>query len=125
MTDFFGFLPKRRGNTSSLFNIIKKWAKTGNLNSVDVIRAGILVADKIDKASPYNKKGKLKRKDFSKTDQELTLIKQAYRCNICKKKLDVVILDHIDGNRSNNDISNCQALCPNCHAIKTRNKKKR
>jgi 5-methylcytosine-specific restriction endonuclease McrA len=28
--------------------------------------------------------------------------------------------DHIDGNRSNNDPSNCQALCPNCHAKKTR-----
>jgi 5-methylcytosine-specific restriction endonuclease McrA len=28
--------------------------------------------------------------------------------------------DHIDGNRSNNKISNCQALCPNCHAKKTR-----
>lgn len=28
--------------------------------------------------------------------------------------------DHIDNDRSNNDFSNCQALCPNCHAIKTR-----
>jgi len=26
--------------------------------------------------------------------------------------------DHKNGNRSNNKISNCQALCPNCHAKK-------
>lgn len=25
-------------------------------------------------------------------------------------------LDHIDGNRSNNDISNLRILCPNCHS---------
>jgi len=120
MVSFFGFIPKR--NSTSLFNIVKKWAKTGKLDSVDVIRAGILVADAIDKAGPYDKKGKLKRKDFSKTTQEITLIKQAYRCNICKKRLDVVNFDHIDGNRSNNNINNCQALCPNCHAKKSRNK---
>ena len=119
MTSFFGFIPKRRKNTS-LFNIVKKWAKTGKLDSIDVIRAGILVADAIDKASSYDKKGRLKRKNFSKTTQEITLIKQAYRCNNCKKKLDEKNFDHIDGNRSNNGIMNCQALCPDCHAKKTR-----
>ena len=106
--------------TYSLFNIIKKWAKTGKLAPADVVRAGILVATKLEKASKYNHKCKLKRKSFSKTTQEITLIKQAYRCNICKKKLDVINFDHIDGNRSNNSITNCQALCPNCHAKKTR-----
>jgi 5-methylcytosine-specific restriction endonuclease McrA len=28
--------------------------------------------------------------------------------------------DHKNGDRSNNKITNCQALCPNCHAKKTR-----
>ena len=28
--------------------------------------------------------------------------------------------DHKNGDRSNNKLSNCQALCPNCHAKKTR-----
>jgi hypothetical protein len=28
--------------------------------------------------------------------------------------------DHIDGNRSNNDFSNLQALCKECHKVKTR-----
>jgi hypothetical protein len=43
-------------------------------------------------------------------------------CEICgfvaknKCQLDV---DHIDGNNNNNDISNYQTLCANCHRLKT------
>lgn len=107
-------------NISALFNVIKKCAKKGKLDSGDVIRAGILVASELDKANKYDHKGKLKRKSFSQTIQEITLIKQAYTCSICKNKLDVINFDHTDGNRSNNSITNCQALCPNCHAKKTR-----
>ena len=106
--------------TKEILNIVKKWAKTGKLGPVDVIRAAVLVADKLDKANKYDHKGKLKRKSFSQTTQEITLIKQAYTCSICKNKLDVINFDHIDGNRSNNSITNCQALCPNCHAKKSR-----
>jgi len=106
--------------TKAILNIVKKWANTGKLGPVDVIRAAVLVADKLDKANKYDHKGKLKRKSFSQTTQEITLIKQAYTCSICKNKLDVINFDHIDGNRSNNSITNCQALCPNCHAKKTR-----
>ena len=28
-------------------------------------------------------------------------------------------VDHIDGNRKNNDLSNLQTLCANCHRLKT------
>ena len=116
MTNFGKWGPK-----SSLWNIVKKWAKTGKLDSRDVIQGGILLADMLSKDEKYDKKGKLKRKSFSQTTQEITLIKQAYRCNMCKGKLVVINFDHIDENRSNNSITNCQALCPNCHAKKTRN----
>lgn len=43
-------------------------------------------------------------------------------CELCgfiaidKAQLDV---DHIDGNNNNNDISNLQTLCANCHRLKT------
>ena len=104
----------------TLFNIVKKCASTGKLELVDVIQAATLVAEKLDQATEYDKKGKLKRKSFSQTTQEIILIKQYYNCNMCKNKLEVINFDHIDGNRSNNSITNCQALCPNCHAKKTR-----
>ncbi|MFL6423011.1 MAG: HNH endonuclease, partial [Nitrososphaeraceae archaeon] len=46
--------------------------------------------------------------------------KQHHKCAICKRGTSVWDFDHKDGNRSNNRLSNCQALCPNCHAKKTR-----
>lgn len=53
-------------------------------------------------------------------------------CNICSinswlGKPVILELDHIDGNRRNNDLSNLRLLCPNCHSQTTtycgRNKK--
>ena len=63
------------------------------------------------------------RINFPKKVQKWTLIVQNNRCNYCHRVLDVVNFDHIDGNRANNSYSNCQALCPNCHAKKTRRKR--
>lgn len=62
----------------------------------------------------------VERRSFSDSVKESVLRSQNHRCNSCKRLLNVVDYDHIDGNRSNNDISNCQALCPNCHAEKSR-----
>jgi hypothetical protein len=50
---------------------------------------------------------------------EEVLCKQKLRCAHCNRILNVVDWHHIDGDRSNNKESNCQALCPNCHAVKT------
>jgi 5-methylcytosine-specific restriction endonuclease McrA len=66
------------------------------------------------------KKGKPKeRRGFSQV-KENVLRKQDHKCAHYKKLLNVVDWDHKNGNRSYNRESNCQALCPNCHAIKTR-----
>lgn len=47
---------------------------------------------------------------------------QKFACNSClnDKWLDQKIpleIDHIDGNKKNNDRNNLRALCPNCHAL--------
>lgn len=58
----------------------------------------------------------------------LTCLRKARRakkgyCERCltvpfdKKQLDV---DHIDGNRANNELNNLQTLCKPCHKIKTK-----
>ncbi len=65
------------------------------------------------------------RKSFPKTTQKNVLFEQKDKCNDCGKKSKIWDFDHIDGNSSNNSLSNCQALCPNCHAKKTRKTKKR
>jgi hypothetical protein len=62
----------------------------------------------------------LKRKSFSGTTKLAVLRRQDHRCISCNKVLNTFDLDHIDGDKTNNSLSNCQALCPNCHAEKTR-----
>lgn len=60
------------------------------------------------------------RKRFSKLTKQKTLIIQNFRCKKCGRFLEEVDYHHRDGNRDNNHLSNCVALCPNCHAKKTR-----
>ena len=60
------------------------------------------------------------RRDFSESVRKKVLALQFYCCNHCGIVLEVVNFDHIDGDKSNNSFFNCQALCPNCHAKKTR-----
>lgn len=47
--------------------------------------------------------------------------KKCEKCGITKWCGEEVILelDHIDGNKYNNELINLQILCPNCHALKT------
>ena len=63
------------------------------------------------------------RHAFSNSVKENILEKQHHKCASCNRLLNVVEYHHKDGNRSNNKESNCQALCPNCHAIKTHSKR--
>jgi len=60
------------------------------------------------------------RKDFTKTTKEDTWRRQGFRCNSCGEYSKYPEFHHKDGNRGNNYPSNCEALCPNCHAKKTR-----
>ncbi len=61
-----------------------------------------------------------KRKDFTPRIKRAVLQSQNMFCKLCWMYLDVREFDHIDGNKENSYIGNCQALCPNCHARKTK-----
>jgi hypothetical protein len=68
-----------------------------------------------------HRKAKYKvRQHFSDPVKEKILEKQHHRCADCNRVLNVVDWHHRNGDRSDNRESNCVALCPNCHAIKTR-----
>ena len=58
---------------------------------------------------------KIKRRHFSESTKLMVRIMQGLRCKMCGRFLDVVDYHHVDGNMANNHISNCVALCPNCH----------
>lgn len=68
-----------------------------------------------------------KRRNFSYDIRQEVLRQQRYRCNDCgvpferiNSKIGYLCdFDHIH-RRTSNAIENCQALCPNCHARKTR-----
>jgi hypothetical protein len=65
--------------------------------------------------------GKYKERHyFSDSVKEMVLDKQHHRCADCNRVLNVVDWHHKNGDRSDNRESNCMALCPNCHAIRTR-----
>jgi len=67
-----------------------------------------------------NSTNSLNRKYFSEETKEKVLHRQKNRCTDCKKLLTIMDFDHINGNRSDNSQANYQALCPTCHAYKTR-----
>jgi len=79
-------------------------------------------------------KRKRGRKYFSSEVQDRTYHKQGGRCNgnDCGKKIGVVVrgkminfeYDHKDGKRWNISEANCQALCLDCHAEKTKREKR-
>lgn len=55
---------------------------------------------------------------WSSIQKEQVRTSQYGRCNICYRKTMRWAYDHIDGNKRNNDISNCQGLCPKCKSEK-------
>ena len=55
---------------------------------------------------------------WSHTQKEQVRASQYDRCNMCYTKPTRWVYDHIDGNKRNNDLSNCQGLCPKCKSEK-------
>ena len=92
-----------------------------------LVSALVLFSDRISKyrhRARIDSSGQLMRQYFSDEDKEKILSRQRHRSAKCYNILSIVEFHHIDGNRSNNHISNCQALCPNCHAFETRSTKR-
>ena len=62
------------------------------------------------------------RKNFSKMQQNDILADQDFECRLCHTRFSKnvrPIYDHIDGDHSNNNIENGQAICSNCHDVKS------
>jgi len=71
----------------------------------------------------YSQLKPLPRKDFSESTKKSSLAYQGFVCNSCRRSSKFWDFHHRDGNRSNNSPSNCEALCPACHADKTRKRR--
>jgi len=111
----------------SLNNILDK-TLNWYFNQHIVVQAGILLlaAKIIRDHSPsvyYPKPKPIPRKDFAESTKKFTLMMQGNVCNSCKKPSKFWDFHHKNKKSSDNSRSNCEALCPYCHAEKTRNKK--
>jgi len=74
----------------------------------------------LDKIKKPKKKGWV-RNSFPQSVIEAQKKKQRYKCRSCKRRYTRILeADHMDSNRTNNRPSNCQMLCPNCHAYKSK-----
>ena len=66
------------------------------------------------------------RKNFGKYEKDEVIARQRNRCLDCPKSFNKIKpnFHHIDFDNTNNSISNCAALCPNCHSLRHTNKPK-
>jgi hypothetical protein len=80
-----------------------------------IITLIILLAYHIKKPIPWKRYRGIRR-PFPAEVREQVLKAQKNKCSNCNISISspLVHYNHIDGNRSNNNISNCGALCPNC-----------
>lgn len=62
---------------------------------------------------------KVKRKGWSADQKTQVRQRQSGMCNKCGHPPPRWEFHHKDDNRSNNSLSNCEGLCPNCHSIET------
>lgn len=60
----------------------------------------------------------LQRHGWNSVEKEQVRDRQYGRCNMCFTSTSQWKYDHIDGNKKNNDLNNCQGLCPNCYSVK-------
>jgi len=61
----------------------------------------------------------IQRRGWSSIQKEQVRNRQYDRCNMCFTQPSQWKYDYINGDKNNNDLNNCQGLCPHCHSVKT------
>lgn len=59
------------------------------------------------------------RRGWTEIEKETVRIRQGGKCNRCGRPPPRWEYHHLDGNRGNNNLSNCEGLCPNCHSVES------
>lgn len=82
-----------------------------------ILLVAILVYDKYFKKNRGGKGGT--RHGWTEIEKEEVRERQGGVCNKCGRTPPRWEYHHRDGHSSNNSMSNCEGLCPNCHSVKT------
>jgi len=59
------------------------------------------------------------RKGWTVDEKEHVRIRQDGKCAHCNKPPPRWEYHHVNGDRSDNSLDNCEGLCPNCHSVET------
>jgi hypothetical protein len=90
-----------------------------------IIIVGVAIAIKKAKSSPTYSDNtdhsytNVPRRGWTPNEQRQVRIRQDGKCAHCGDPPPRWHYHHVDGNRSNNRMNNCEALCPNCHEVET------
>jgi len=84
----------------------------GILGLIGIIGGIVGVSRKKIGSAIFQKRG------WSRDEKEQVRTRQHGRCNMCYREPSRLVYDHFDGDKRNNDISNCQGLCPKCKSEK-------
>jgi len=87
---------------------------------IGVIIVVIIIIGIAKASSKESKPEKLGRQGWTDSQHKQVLDRQDGKCAECGEYSGTFQFDHKDGNNNNNDLDNCQALCPNCHDRKSR-----
>ncbi len=88
------------------------YVEFGILGLIGIIGGIIGVSRKEIGSAIFQKRG------WSIDEKEQVRTRQHGRCNMCYREPSRLVYDHFDGDKRNNDISNCQGLCPECKSEK-------
>jgi len=87
---------------------------------IGVIIVIIVIVGIAKASSKESKPDALPRRGWTDSQHKQVLDKQDGKCAICGEHSGTFQFDHKDDNHNNDDLDNCQALCPNCHDRKSR-----
>jgi hypothetical protein len=99
---------------------IKQWGV--GLFLLAIIIGIIIIVLKNAQQGAYNSNNSytpVVRRGWTPDEKEQVRIRQDGKCAHCGKPPPRWDYHHVDGNRSNNSLDNCEGLCPNCHSVET------
>ncbi len=88
------------------------YVEFGILGLIGIIGAIVGISRKKIGTTIFLKRG------WSQDEKEQVRARQYDRCNMCFREPSRWTYDHFDGDKRNNDISNCQGLCSKCKSEK-------
>lgn len=88
------------------------YVEFGILGLIGIIGAIVGISRKKIGTAIFLKRG------WSQDEKEKVRARQYDRCNMCFREPSRWTYDHFDGDKRNNDISNCQGLCSKCKSEK-------